>query len=690
MADEIARVLRELRQLRTAAEAADWTVPPEPEWLDPLRQYRLRWEPVERRLEGEPMELETLRMVAIPERIEAHVAGDGQSILLVRVPAGAGKTYAAVQASQKAGRAGLRVLYCASRHNFFGDLQAIPGFDPGLWYHWLPIRKSEGEDDPLPETCRFANALHVWLRKGYGAFDLCEQLCVADGWLALCPYRRQRARPERIIFAMHNHLASGLAISDFDLAIVDELPLQAFVSRRLIPTSGLDVGATGPLGDLIAELAALSGEAQGQRVNGRRLFDRIGPVLRDVYAQVELLPDMLPTVPRVSSAAMVKEVPYWYVFDLLRLASPEYDAWRSGWPRWAERVWVSEGGLWLLDRALPWKDLPRRMVVLDATGQPGIYETLFGREVDVFAPRVKRPGRIYQVTHRLNGINSLVDSEGNATDRARDLVAIASQLTDRHEGRVAVVTHKRLEALFASRFGEGNVLHFHAVRGTNQLQDVSCLIVAGAPAPTIASVVDLATALSPGRVRSFITLDERGHERPLWVTRRLQYLVTDDVVARHGGKAPFRGVGLFADPELQTVFEQLREEELVQAIHRARPNVRACEVWLLTSIPTGEPMDGVWDDPPVAPPGISWPAWTRVQAWLRDRRGLGLPVTNADLALAMGVSEGWVRERQMLASIIAAYPDEWEPTTLAPRGGGRGRRTDAAKPIWRNFAGSCS
>jgi hypothetical protein len=611
----------------------------------------------------------------IPGQVGRYVDSDSESVLLIRVPAGVGKTHAAVQAVQRVA-SDRRILYTAARHNFLADLQAIPGFNPSLWYHWLPIHLHADEHDPIPTTCRFAPAQLAWLKKGYPAFDLCRQLCVNDKHIAECPYRLQRRQREPIVFAMHNHLSSGLAIDDFGACIVDELPLQAFVGRRHVPSKGLDVGATGPLGELVVKLGQLVGLAP-KRLAGRDLFDQIGPTLREVYAQAEILPEMLPQVPRVYNSEMVGEVPYYYVLDFLRLASNEYDAWRNGWPRWAERVWLDPKGLNLLDRKKPWAKLPRKLVVLDATGQAPIYRALFDREVEVYEPRVKRPGRVYQVVHRLNGVGSLLAQEEGQepapTQRARQLVQIAGSIASRYQGRTAVVTHKRLVSLFATAFGEANTLHFHALRGTNALQDVDCLIVAGGPSPTLQGVVDAATALAHERVKSFVAIDDKGKARPVWTTALREYAVSEELRAAHGGLVPWRAVGGFwTDPDLTAVYDQLREQELVQAIHRARPNIRPCDVWVLTSIPTSEPLDGFFDEPPLGPEGIHWAPWLKLQPWLEEQLAAGQSITNQAVAGAAGVSERWALDQKWLAAIVG-FDARWRIDRLVPEtlSGGR-------------------
>src|SRR5205807_1519050 len=66
------------------------------------------------------------------------------------------------------------------------------------------------------------------------------------------------------------------------------------------------------------------------------------------------------------------------------------------------------------------------------------------------------------------------------------------------------------------------------------------------------------------------------------------------------------------DPELQRLLEIFREDELVQAVHRARPNIRDCDIFLLSPVAIAEPIDFIFDEPPIGPRGIPWQHWLRI------------------------------------------------------------------------------
>jgi hypothetical protein len=353
----------------------------------------------------------------------------------------------------------------------------------------------------------------------------------------------------------------------------------------------------------------------------------------------------------------------------------EHKAWESGWTEWAERVWVEKDGLHILERGAPWKKLPDKLIVLDATANPAFYKQIFGREMTVYQPEIKRAGKLYQVTGRLNGKATMTNKKGTITQQANEALEVSREIAApylaRNE-RVCVICAKDAVQMFEREFGEGNTAYFYNLRGTNEFEKASCLIVVGSPSPDIRSVVYNAIALNPDRQQPFAPRDEAGNFRPLYHTAEREYRVTRQLLEANAGKAPWRSLkGYWAEEELQAVYDQMREAELVQALHRSRVNVHDTTVWLLTSVVTGEALDGVWDDPPAEagfPAGIYWKQWLKIRAWLKDRDH----VTYADIAEVAGIQEATARQNRLLDHIAAHMPDQWQLAALervSPKGG---------------------
>lgn len=668
--DPILAQIAEIRQRRAELDNLDWTIPEAPDLGAPRDDNRIR--PVTStslKPLPEPITSEMLREL-LPIKLHDYLAGDKQDALLVKVPPGEGKTHAMVAVAQFYARHGKRGLWAASRHNMFSELANFPHFEPSLWYHWQGIGR-EVDDVPM---CKHSDAQARWAQLGYKAFELCKQLCVYDGHISECPYRLQEKRQEPLIFGQHQHLTSGMSISDFDFCVVDELPLGAFVDHRMIPIDGLDVGATGPTRTLTDTLASMCGDAQPKRrVSGAELFKRIGPILDDVYAQIELDLGATPEVPRIYDAYQVSDAPYWYIMDFLTLAAAEHRAWRESWPLWAERIWLTRGGLHMLKRSDPWESLPIKIVVLDATAQADLYKIILRRDCQVYAPVVERKGHVYQVAGRLNGKRATLNHGGDLSSSGREMLDIVKRMAD---GRPGIVCWKSIAPHFAREFGEENVLTFGGLRGSNRLQDVGTLFVCGTPTPPHQDMIDLAAALSDD-VKPFFSLDPDGNRIPLYSHGEREYRLSEFGLTQARDlfgpdtAGVTRRIGYYKHPIIDAIHRQLREAEIIQALHRARVNLRDATVWLLTSTPTDEPIDGVWNDPPFGPPEINWRIWLRLEPWLKAQHAAGASLTYENLAEAVDVTLNYVQHNKWLDVIASYMPDMWQISSLIPAGRGR-------------------
>lgn len=669
--------LARLKASREALDAADWTLPEPPEFPS-LGQWRLR--PIQ---SGAPPVARGGKTIAalreeLPERLREYLRSESKAVLLVKVPPGVGKTHAASQVAQEYAAAGYRGLWAGSRHNMFSEIASMPHFEPRRWYHWQPI---SGEIDGDP-ACRYADYQAAWTQRGYGAMDLCWQVCEPDGHLKRCPYRRQERVRARLIFAQHQHLVSGIAIDKFRFAVVDELPLGAFVEDRLIKVEDLDVGATGPVGELIRRLQALAATAPDKRrVAGRALFDQVGDLVTDAIAACEINVGA-PRPPRIYGPTEALRAPHWYVFDMLELMDRERRAWREGWAAWNETVWLTRAGLHLLARSDPWDKLPAKLIVLDATAHHELYRLIFRREVEVYAPAAERLGRLYQVAGRQNGKGAALAKKGELSEAGRAMIDAALQLTA-GATRPGVICWKAMRPHVEKHFDL--VLTFGGLRGSNAMEACDVVVILGTYTPNQEAMLDLATAVT-GELRPFHELDEHGARKPIHRPVMRAYRLTEAGLAQvreiwPGAAGVERQIGEYAHPALRAIHEQLREAELVQAIHRARINVRAATVWLLTSTPTDEPVDALHEEPPIAPAGIHWKAWTRLEPWLAERHAAGLGVTNADIAEFIGSTVKYVQDNKWLEVIASSRPDMWVIDSIKPaKGTAGGPPKKAIKP----------
>lgn len=662
--DLILAQIEEIRQTRKANADLDWAIPETPEYLNDWGGSNSLQPVTVSSLEPLPDAIPLSEVQAqLVSTMDDYTRRTDDNILLVKVPAGAGKTHSAIEFVQSLARLGQRVIWCSSRHNSWDDLAAFPHFDDEMWYHW---RSTQGEIAGAP-TCRYAQAQERWTARGYKAFDLCLRLCATDRHLKVCPFRLQAKRKEPIIFAMHQHLTVGLSVAGFDVCIIDELPLGAFVNDRRIPMIHVNVG--GAFDTLTRSMRHASADLlPGTRLAGKALLDIIGPELQDVYAHVEMIEGAVPVSPAIYSAEDVDKAPYFFALQMLNLLSPEHEAWKAGWPMWAERVWLTASNLHLLSRAPVWDKLPRRVIALDATAQADLYGMMFGRPIEEYCPNVKRIGKLYQATKALNGKYHLgiKDSAGVFTPSksAETLVAMTRAIAKPYTSP-SVICSKDVESLFVADWGEENVRHFGDLRGTNDLDGHDLLVVAGAPGPNFFAIIDIATALDATRRESFFTRDEEGNRHAIFGHQWREYRLSADGLQH--AKEEYgedcvglrRRVGCYAIPTLAAIHRQLREDELHQAIHRARINVHEADVWLLTSIPTDEPVDRLCSTPPLAPDGIPWQLWVdKIEPWLNSLPE-GKEIGYKDFE-GIGIKKERASDGKWIVAIVQFLPDEWE------------------------------
>jgi hypothetical protein len=321
--------------------------------------------------------------------VRQYARSNDDEPLLLRVAAGGGKTYSGILIAQALAKDGYRVMWAASRHEMFNELWiANDIFDGELWYHWRPMTYTTPNDVPL---CRYAEAQTIWLKRGYRSFGLCQQLCQADSHIKKCLYRKQGGVKQPVIFAMHQHLASGMGINkDFDVALVDELPMGAFLDQQKVPVEHLVLDATGPLQDLGEKLQMVASycNSRSDYVSGKKLFEIIGPTLTDAFAQVEVNDNAIPKPPTIRRPSEVFDVPHFWIMRFLLIAEQEWQCWRNDWDVWVERLRINAEELTMLWRQSPWGKLPNKLVALDATSRPEMYERLFDYEPVVTEPEV--------------------------------------------------------------------------------------------------------------------------------------------------------------------------------------------------------------------------------------------------------------------------------------------------------------
>lgn len=550
-------------------------------------------------------------------------------MLLVRAVPGVGKTTAAVETAEACAAKGWRVAYAGPRHDFFADVTAIAR-QPDLWYEWLP--RTEGNDE-MPRTCDWTPQINEWLMKGYEGIDFCSRVC---GWQYIndtCRWHRQKTRSEPIIFLQHQHVASGHPL-EFRVLIGDENPLQAFLRKWDIPAkqvrpSGMDYAD--PLFEILVKLAGLC--AGGELLDGLGLMDALGGAA-EVLAACEsfVLPADVIAAADIHSAWEADQADYFHLPQLVPLLAREARAVADD-RLYPPRIIAGKGDLTLLLRRRPAARWPSHLVWLDATGNEHIYAELFGRPVEVVDAAPQLAGHVTVITDRTNGKGDFKSEQAAAM--VRKIVA------DNDFTAPAVVTFQGAEAEIA---GGWTSAHFYGARGTNRLEKCDALFVVGAPMPAQPVIQTMAAMLYFNRMIQF---------GRLWSDRFVAYHYTDPV---DGQGREYPAGGWWADPDLQALLWQLREAEILQAVHRARPVHRAVPIYLLTNLPVPELAVhrlATAAELMSTPVGVkSLYDWQRFLEWVNGRE----TVTASEIQAGLNVS---VNTAIKYRDLLAAQPG-WE------------------------------
>ncbi len=610
----------------------------------------------------------------------------GHNVLLLRVDAGVGKSTALINLSQAVATQGHPVLYLMPRLAYYQDVLNNPACTPSLWQQWHSVT---GRDENGDDLCRYKNAAETWTTRGYPLMDLCKRLC--PDYIARCPYRQQKNRPEPIKAGVHPHIVTGISVENIKLCVIDELPIGQFLPERIIPTKNIQVAQEQSHTDVRLMLDILTtmckGVRYGDRLDGKRLMDAIGSLLGNIYSKINLSlasKKSVQEIPNVEEPSDVEKASEWYLFDMLRLLIPEYHAWKAGLDAWLSRVYLASDGIHLLQRRLPWKGLPEKLIILDATGRQDIYEKLLNRPVKVVDISTSRVGKVFQITGRLNNVTSVLDKKTGQLRKsgheAADLIRLIRDSKPLPEGgfgqytSIGVVTFKGIVDHLTTKLQdipEVSGVWYQGSRGTNVLEGVDCLVCLGSPAIPDNQVIDTYAQLNyePNRPKESAIRPFTRVELPNGKSKALRHAgIVEYSYLNQEGLSPKRYVSGFWDyPELQSVADLYTSDELVQAIGRGRIPFLDCHVWLLTSAHTPLVIDGIYNEPSErlnVPFGIDWKHWTIIKQVLSSSQ----VVTSQMLADATGVSRGWARHwLEMIANFDSRF-------VVSEKGEGRGRK----------------
>jgi hypothetical protein len=500
-------------------------------------------------------------------------------ILLFRGTPGIGKTYAGTSIAHYAyGLFGKTTLYLGARHDFYGDItravtkQSLP---VSLWTEWLPQQIDEKDD--ARTTCVKTDYIRRWQKRGYASFDFCMGVCGEAYIKKECGYHAQRRTATPIVYGQHQHLTTGHALAaDAGLIIGDESPLTTFLNRIDIPPKFMECDNIENPGValLLEKMRALC--TSGVCFYGPTLLERLGGA-EAVSEMIRYYRVPLSAVapPPITDEREVDSVPYNFLASFVPVLKREVECALRG-ERYIWRIMLTGEGLSIFSRKFVNEKMPKHIIWFDATGDPNLYELMFGRKVRVVNLRPKMKGKIIQIIDRANGKTSLMKSkmpDGSVTSTGKTTQAhcLINHITRGCE-KVGVITFKSIEDKFASEKCE--VSHFYANRGSNAMEKIPVIAVLGTPQPPLVQIETIAKSLLNDRMEPFDTS---------WVVEDVPYRSVDSE-----GNRWCYPVSNFRDATLRSIMEQFREYEILQSAHRNRPLTNQHVVYLLTNIPVDE------------------------------------------------------------------------------------------------------
>lgn len=673
-ADYLSTFVEELK--RPPPELEQTGPPPEPEHLTGYqRAIRVIDAPIQ--VATQYVSVEEAREMIWQEMSDYAQLTRPQHMLLIKAVPGVGKTTLALLLAEELARQGRRVLYAAPRHDFIADLRAIAK-EPQMIYEWLP--RQEGNEQKL-QTCLHTENINLWLNKGYKGKDFCSGICGWDYFKKSCPYHLQEKRPEPIIMGQHAHIALGHPLMEkIQFVIGDESPLSAFLHPWAIPARwimppGMDWAE--PLTEILRDLGKLAED--DNNLEGPLLLNALGGAERVLEAcQTFILPltDLAYIPPLEHKPGNAENAPYFHLKILHKLFLREAEA-ALGGNEYPHRIIIKNKKMTLLLRRQVSDQLPPHVIWLDATGNEHLYTEMFGRQVKAVAPQVQLQGKIYQITDRLNNRKSLVQEEKSTdfdsvkpslprggsqshegprftpskkTDQLAQQVAHIIQIGNlQNPGFISFQAVTRLD-----KFEHLDKLHFYGARGTNTLQHIDGLIVAGTPMPP--DLDKTARMLFFARMTPF---------NLQWQTKDVPYNYTDD----EGKGRAYPTSGYWGDPDMESLLWQHREAELIQAVHRSRPVLNDTPIYLLSNLP-------IWELPPAellqlyelfnAPAGVNVHKWQVVMDFVQEMDVSRGSVTTVDLINHLSLNRDTASK--YIDFLVRQYG--WQEVKAATRGRG--------------------
>lgn len=511
---------------------------------------------------------------------------------VLKVPTGVGKTQALIQmvgrviAELRAQGDMRAVLIYAPDHKLNDQiLRDFARYAPKVL---VTVRRGRGADNPDRPGEKMCRNLPAVERAQSFVLDVSKTVCRVCPFADDCAYLASQKRQADVYILPHAALGNKppATVKEFAQGIafvaIDESP-DMIAKERTIAVAALDgMRATQTPGQWETKDSALAREADLRAWRGQ--LEKLiaengeGPIEAD-RVELTFTIDDLRAAAKAEWGRKIDDpdrpeddlAQNKTIKRMARIWRELADMLEQGRPRTARLVVFNdaEAGLSVRVRALKelHKDIARApRILLDATADRRMTEAALGavgtwREVQADAPHM----RIAQdADQSLSKSMMQADLEGKGSDTARkaaennrqkliQLIRKRWAKFGRQEG--AVITYKATADAIRPHVPEGvTVMHFGAVRGRNDVENVRWLLIAGRMQPSHYDSIKMAETLTGLPVEGGFAQIE-GQRR--WRDDRGEWTETAQV----------RG---FTDPMAQACLEAVRDADLMQALGRGR------------------------------------------------------------------------------------------------------------------------
>jgi hypothetical protein len=236
------------------------------------------------------------------------------------------------------------------------------------------------------------------------------------------------------------------------------------------------------------------------------------------------------------------------------------------------------------------------VLCLDGTGSIELNRKIFGDHMTCERFAAPRDAEVYQVTSKTFSRQSITGCDRSGNPRSAKNVAEAASLRAQVieflamlPGDVLLVSYKAvIEALIDDLPPHVVTAHFGALRGLNTFERCETVVVMGREQPSAQAIEALTRPFTAADAAAFVPVGEyvlqsRG--------RRMRHPDAPNVVEAQ----------VHFDSRCQSMLEQIREAEMVQASDRVRPIFNHRKVFVLNNLPLDLTVDRAMTWPELRP-----------------------------------------------------------------------------------------